>query len=237
MAGAVPMASACALCGLPADRGLPAGKVFGPGFSAYPDIERPDETHVCEPCAWALAGKPPNTLRLWSIVYRPDRPADPSNPKAKLDLGPHVQLTTRGDLRAAMALLLDPPEGVEWVVTIAVSGQKHVVPFARTNTGRRWTIRFEATDLAATSDELARCLHHAVELKRLGFSSEEITSGQPHIARLSKHMDAWRRHSGALAFFRAGHLLELALMALTKEHTDEIGDLADTAYAARARAA
>lgn len=219
-----PCAEECCVCGVWCDAGIPADNAFGTGFAGFDSFVSPTSTHVCVACSWAMAGKPPATLRLWSIVYRQDRPAAPSNAKA-MHLSDRIHLTAKNDLREVAELLLEPP-GSEWVCTVAESGQKHCLPFAVVNRGAPWTVRFEATDVTGDPAQFGACLFHAAALKQLGFFTSDILTGRPAIGRLALHMAAWRRHDEALRFYRRGQLLELALICLTKEHTHEIGQRA-----------
>lgn len=57
----------CVVCGAPHERTIRAKDALGKNYD-YASAVRPSLDTVCEPCAWALAGKPPHTLRLWSIA-------------------------------------------------------------------------------------------------------------------------------------------------------------------------
>jgi len=200
---------------------------FGANFTDHNMLRDFSSGFVCVPCAWVMSGRGTQGFRLWSVICRTDRELPPSHEKAD-KLGPHIQLTTRGDLSAAVELLLDPPDS-EWVVSIAISGQKHVVPYAWANRGSTWTVRMEGIDVVSDSVTFARVLFHAASLRSLGFTADEILSGVPSVHRITAEIfPLWTYHADALRRHRGGALLDLALVCITKERIDEYRDAAKT---------
>lgn len=220
----------CCVCAEPCEQGVSVRDQFGAHFIDHNMLRDFSSGFVCVPCSWVMAGRGSAGFRLWSVVCRTDRELAASHEKAD-KLGPHIQLTTRGDLAEAVSLLLDPPES-EWVLSVATSGQKHVLPYANTNRGRLWTVRMESVDVNADSDAFAHVLFHAASLRALGFTSEEILSGEPSVHRVSpESYPAWLKHSEAIRTARGGPLLDLALVCITKEKIDEFRDAAERALA------
>lgn len=56
----------CALCGGTG----PLHATIGSNFTDYRKLARIDGTRMCAACSWTFGGKPPYTLRMWSIVAR-----------------------------------------------------------------------------------------------------------------------------------------------------------------------
>lgn len=206
----------CAVCGEHADRTGPVKTALGKNFSDPYLLGRADSDRVCVACAWCCSGKPPATLRMWSLVVRPDAP--PSAEKAWLQV-PGLCLTSRGDPRPVSSTLLNPPAG-EWLVTVAISGQKHVVPFAHPNMGAGpWTVRMENTDVTSTPAEFATVIEAAAALRSAGHSTQAVLDLNPSMPtmRTIADVDHWRTWATVLAPYRRSPLLDLALWALTKE--------------------
>lgn len=177
--------------------------------------------HVCIPCSWAMTGKPPDTLRLWSIVYREDRALAQTNPKpARM---PPACLTSKADTRPIVETLLHPPaDGSPWFVAVAESGQIHVAPFAPVN--RRadaWGMRFERREIRSTPVEFATVLWHVAGLLCAGFARGDVQSLEPHPSKLARHgAETWRQHADPLRRYIDGGLLALAIFLCTKDFTD-----------------
>ena len=194
----------CNLCGQFGPLDHQACKVYGPNFTDQDQLKRPDAESMCDPCVRTLAGTPPNTLRMWSVVYRQDRSPGQSNPKARFDFGQNVQLTTKGDTLGIVDLLVDPPH-CDWCVSITTSGQIHHVPFA---TMRH--VRFERTTLTIQPLWFAETLLFAAELYRLGHSVTAITSGQYRHATVAQAPLQWMFYHDARTSVRGSLRLELA---------------------------
>lgn len=218
----------CCVCGEPCDEGVTVKDHFGANFTDHNMLRDFSSGFVCIPCAWVMSGRGTQGFRLWSVICRTDRELPPSHEKAD-KLGTHIQLTTRGDLSAAVELLLEPPES-EWVVTVSTSGQKHILPYAWTNRGRRWTVRLEGIDVVSDSDTFAHVLFHAASLRAFGFTAEEILSGKPSVHRITpESFPHWLKHTEALKTHRGGPILDLALICITKEKIDAYRDAAKEA--------
>jgi len=197
---------------------------FASGFGDYETLLHPESSAVCVPCAWSLGSKPPLTFRLWSLVHRSDREMGPSNPKCYLH-HPALHATAKNDVREIVSILLEPPpDGSPWFVTIAASGQKHTLPFARLNVSSPWrggwVVRFESEYIHSSRWEFARLLYHASALFILGCSREEIADGRPSVSTCARAgVSAMRPHIAHLANMRQSPVLRLVSFLLTpKEH-------------------
>lgn len=209
----------CALCG---NTG-PLHATIGNNFTDYRKLARIDGTRMCAACSWTFGGKPPYTLRMWSIVARFDQPAPPSQPGAYVT-GKHLHLTNRRDLRwVAETLACPPADGSPWLVAVAESGQKHAAPFTAVNHGaERWSIQLDGCDITSTPSEWRQVLARTVALRAAGFAADGIETGQPPVAALTgERLTAWRTHAPLLAPYRGTPLLHLANLMITKDTLDD----------------
>ena len=221
----------CALCG---ESGTLHGKL-GPNFTDYRRLTYVNGTRLCAACSWALGGKPPRTLRMWTVVARLDRPAEQlelGDKAVPYVTGDHLLLTNRRDMRPVAGCLADPPvDGSPWLVAVAESGQKHCAPFATINHGAgQWTTSLDGADIASTPDEwrmlLARSAalrgHRDASGKPAGFSAQAVETGQPSVVALQGDaLDVWRTHAPHLAAYVDTPLLHLAQLMITKETVDD----------------
>jgi hypothetical protein len=210
-------AGVCAVCGQPAIWTADVNRALGANFADRSLFRGPLSSRVCPACLWCCSGKPPATLRMWSIVAAPGVDLGPSHEKAFLRNTPGLLLTNRADPAPVARILGAPPPG-EWLVTIAVSGQKHVLPYASVNAGTgRWSVRMENTTVAATPETWREVHGHARALRRLGVPADDVRTGQPRYLKTRADYDAWRAHSVPLASYLGSPLLDLALWCITKK--------------------
>lgn len=208
----------CVMCGHEQDRTADARKAVGGNFTDQYLYRRSDSVRVCIACLWCCGGKPPATPRMWSVVAAPGVELPDHHPKCWLPPRPGLCFTNRASTRPVADTLLNPPE-TPWVVGVATSGQKHVIPYLRVNRGKTWTVRMENTDITSTSDEWLMVLIAAAALRSLKHSADAIREGRPDLARITTHTDwdAWEAHAEPLKPYVDSPLLELALWCLTKE--------------------
>lgn len=213
----------CYLCGAPALQPVPLVPGLAPTFGDHDRCQAPWSPVVCSACAWATAGRPPATLRLWSVAYRSDAAAPPSADGAPLQ-HPAVWCGNKADLSPALRLLLDPPETGTWFVALADSGQIHVVPFAPVNIGgaRTWAVLWERLRVDGDASKMRHLLWLAERLYLAGFSKEEILSGEPKLGKvLLRHQRLWREVGALLQRWRGGALLQLAVWLMRREPRDD----------------
>ena len=223
----VPATGACYWCSIPITgddaRACKVDDVITDTFTDQDQALMRSSPWLCPGCAWTMTGRPPDTLRLWSVLWRDDGWQRPDNHPAAKDLGPAIHLQNKADPSAFRAVLRDPPAG-RWLCSIADSGQIHTVPFAEVNHGAgRYSVRFERTTVW-TTPEVYRLIDDTVsELVAAGFSKDDIAAGTPSPYRLTAEtIPIWRSAMSRLAAYRGGHLLNLALFLFRKEKkTDE----------------
>lgn len=213
-------AATCAVCGEMSDRTADVNRALGANFTDR-SMFRGVGDRVCPACLWCCSGKPPATLRMWTIIAAPGVPS--SQPKAFLQDTPGLCLTSRADTTPVIDTLANPPDG-DWLVSVAVSGQKHVLPYAAVNRGSGpWTVRMEATNVTGDPDTWRRVVQAAATLRAAGHRDADILAGSPTIAacKTPDDLDWWAAHADTLRPYAGAPLLTLALWALTKGTTDD----------------
>lgn len=218
-----PGPAVCAMCGHTAQDTAPAAKALGGNFTDPACYNQPASTRICAPCAWCCAGRPPETIRGWSVIAAPGATLDASQPKAwaLVHDRPGLCVTNRANPMPVARILAGPPPG-PWAVTVAVSGQKHTLPYTRVNHGPGpWTVRMETTDVTADPAQFRTVLAHAARLRAAGHSAEHVRDTAPDMRAVKTRddLDRARTHLGALAAFARSPLLDLALWCLTKTTT------------------
>lgn len=209
----------CAVCARSVDRSAPVRQALGDNFTDRSLFRSPSD-RVCAACLWCCSGRPPASLRMWSIVAIPSQILPESNPKAWLQDIDGLYLGARGDTTGTLvdSVLSAPPDG-DWHVSIATSGQKHVAPYSDVQHGRgRWAIRMETVTVTGTPEEWAHIRGHALALRRLGVPAEDIQAGTPRHLHTADDLAAWRDHSTPLTPYLGSPLLSLALWSITKGH-------------------
>lgn len=229
---AEPADGQCYWCALPLvdGVGVPAAQVCGTGFSDHQDAQAPTMTHVCVPCTCVMSGRPPETYRMWSTVWREDwwrgDSAPEDHPKAHESLRARgLLLHNKADLTHHLETLLEPSGG-RWWVSLADTGQIHTLPYASLNRGAGpWVIRYERETIQSSPERFGQLLHHVATLYVAGFSRDDIESGQPSPARVGKlGVALWRAHDRIIQPHRGSALLGLAASFLRREGTDAIAE-------------
>lgn len=258
------LAAGCIACGVDHGRTLRAADALGKNYDLL-TAARPDLSTVCEPCAWALAGKPPNTLRMWSILTTSGTALPPHGPHlalasavAKLaeatadgsdtarvkaaeaavakaeaavarlpfPVWERAHLCNRGEQSAVVAALTDPPDDY-WACTVAVSGQKHLLPYAPVNApgAARILVRFETCDIETEPAGIAALIGACAALRLAGHGPDAIHAVTPTVPALTREgLAAWRAHSPVIAPHANSPLLGLALHLTTKETLSALAD-------------
>jgi hypothetical protein len=157
-------------------------------FTNHSAAKSPYSDKLCDRCYGAIAG---NEKQLWywnpnknawskvwgrglSRLYQCDKLLCPIIEGEREGLQIVKNLATREQIRC---WLLDPPQP-PFTIAIAVTGQKHVLPFAIEGLDReRFPVQFETESIGVTRSEFAKLLNKYQELMALGFSKSEITSG------------------------------------------------------------
>lgn len=106
----------CWVCGSRAQRGLERWRWSGANFTGQNKARCPPSDYVCEACIVVMAGKPPNTERMYSHFVEGS-----------------AWLRVNKGQKPAMREFLRRPKTEPWFAAIADSGQKHVIPWAPVN--------------------------------------------------------------------------------------------------------
>lgn len=194
--------------------------VISPSFTDQDQAHARSSPLLCVACAWSMTGRPPDTLRLWSIGYREDSVRWPPNHPSAPDFGQRIHAQNKADPSAFEAMLLAPPPG-RWVCSIANSGQIHTAPFAPVNEGaERWGVRFERSTIWTTTTEYRRLYTAVRTLMTAGFGKGEIAA-EPSPGRLVRlGIKIWRAGDTVLRRYRGGPLLDLVLFLTRRKDTD-----------------
>lgn len=203
----------CAICGRREQVTADFDNALGKNFSDRSLLDG-GTSRVCTACLWCCSGKPPATLRMWTIVAAEGTDCR-THEKAFLQNTPGLSLINRGNPQPLVDILSNPPGG-PWVASVALSGQKHVLPYARVNHGRTWVVRVEDTQVSATSDEWMAVHEAAVELRRMGIPADAVREGRPAFIKTADQLTLWRDIESRLAGWHRSPLLDLALWTITK---------------------
>lgn len=208
----------CAVCGGDCERrAVPAKKAFGSNFSAHDQLAAPWSGHVCRACVWVMHGRPPDTLRMWTVLYREDGGWVHGRPEKAPELGETVYTTNKADMREVLRLLADPP-ACRWGMAVAVSGQIHVAPFAPLCAGSRGCGAQVERERMEWSPADAVVLRDAVrELVEAGVPKVDIEAAQTTAQTLRRvGVDVWRDHEPLLTHWSRSVLLRTIVMATRK---------------------
>jgi len=230
----------CAVCGFASQIGITAKELFGANFTDQDLLAAPQAKFACSACAWVMAGTPPDTFRMWSVLwvegkqlthsdtylnYDADRIAE----VGRLKPSKNISVTNRGHNRAIVDTLTNPPNG-KWLLSITTSGQIHTLPFAKVNSGLRWSVRFERSTVSCTADVFCELLYHVSSLKILGLSDDSIMTGRPNPAFIKCDPRAWKHHAQHITRWTGSDLLALALWCNTKDNYDTTRESARRSY-------
>lgn len=211
----------CYICGHQCDEEHVSTKLIcGPNYTNHASARIPWSPCVCVPCAWVMSGRPPDTLRMWSVVYRDDGRVYPSDPKApEID---NTHLASRSETMGLLDTLLSPPDKGKWFVAITTSGKIHTLPFTPVNNGQdTWSVRFERETITSSITEIAHVIRHTTELLSVGYSRGEVERLDPHPAKVAKHgISHWKKHAGFLRPYVTSNLLRLVTFLSRKETYD-----------------
>lgn len=212
----------CAITGEYCDVTADATRALGKNFTDH-SLWRAHTGRVGPAALWCCSGKGKTSPRTWSWVCAPGEDLPDSSEKAPYRAA-GLCLTNRGNTHPIIDTLADPPAG-EWVVCIAVSGQKHVLPYATTNHGPgQWTVRMEDTTISATPDQWQEVFGLCLGLRRLGIPADAIQQGRPAYIKTTEGLAEWRRLATRLDPYRTSPLVQLALWCITKPILEDTND-------------
>ncbi|MSS84504.1 hypothetical protein FYJ24_06945 [Actinomycetaceae bacterium WB03_NA08] len=211
----------CCVCGETENNTAPAKKVLGENFTDRGMFTREDSDRACWACVAICSGKPPRSFRQWTVIATPGRELPPSQEKAAAWIGQHngLCLTSKKDTTPVIDTLWDPPAG-QWLVSVADSGQKHVLPYATVCEGNSGVIRFETINVPYRCDDWRQVFTATLGLRRLGIPSDAILTGTPKYLKTREMLTQWQKLDGELAAWHRSPLLRLALWTITKGITE-----------------
>lgn len=211
--GCVAAEGRCYLCGGTVLRGVKVEAWMGGNFTDQARAACPPASHVCEACVYI-------TSRVSPVLGRP--------PKEGKEFGGNFRNYShmgdeRGYLNAskgekgAIRDFLARDHGGVWFASIADSGQKHVLPFARLNGPGRAGVALLDDMLVSVPNEMS-LVADMTRLLTAGATKETIESG-------SYNDGAWRRCEDAIRDFERRRSAERGsgwfLLALWLAQRDE----------------
>lgn len=217
-----PQPARCVITGEREEMTAPAEKALGTNFVDQ-SLWACHSGRVGQAALWCCSGKGKDSPRMWAWLCAPGEDIGESVDKAPYR-GLGLCLTNRSHTRPVINLLTNPPEG-EWVCTIPQSGQKHVLPYARTNHGYgTWHVRMEDTTITSTPLAFKLVLLHVIALRRLGCSAEQIKDGLPPLKLDADRLAEWVRLKKPLDPYHAAPIIDLALWCATKPILEDTHD-------------
>lgn len=153
----------CWICGVLATRGQPRTAWAGANFVGQNKARCVESMLVCEACVYVMAGRPPDTARMWTHLVEGDT---------------HRRENKGG--KPAIRAFLRAPHAAPWAAAIADSGQKHVIPWTPINVGGQagGAVLFEESRVELPCDDDGwRLLDELTELLTGGATKEEILRG------------------------------------------------------------
>lgn len=177
--------SFCWVCAGTTTRGVLVERWMGSNFVGQNRVRMPSAQHVCEACVHVMAGRPPDTARMYSWLVD--------------DRG--VLRLNKGDKPRMREWLRSPKQG-PWFAAIADSGKKHVIPWAPVNPAgtRLARVMFEEMEVTIPSDEAHGwgLVDSAANLLTAGATKAEISSGVYGVG-------AWARCEHEIRAFETEH--------------------------------
>ena len=155
--------SACWVCGGASTRGMDRVRWMGSNYTSQNRAMMPASQLVCEACVTVMAGRPPNTERMWSHL---------------VEGADHVRLN-KGS-KPVMREFIRRAHNAAWFAAIADTGQKHIVPWCVVNAAnqRGGVVLFEETLVELPRDDAGWSLIDAIaDILTAGATKEEITTG------------------------------------------------------------
>jgi hypothetical protein len=171
----------CWVCGGQSMRGIVREKWMGANFTGQNRVRCIESRHVCEACVSVMAGRPPDTERMWTHLVEGDK---------------HVRVN-KGD-KPEMRAFLRRGHSKPWFAAIADSGKKHVIPWAPINPPSfksGGAVMFE--DMLVQVPPTFELVDAMSELLTLGATKEEIERGD--------FANAWQRCAPELRAFEERH--------------------------------
>lgn len=208
----------CYWCGMPLrDLACKTRDVCSASFTDHDVAVVPTSAFVCPSCTWCMTGRPPDTLRLWTVTFAPGIPCPANHPKAQ-DLGAEIHLQNKKNPTHTVRVLREPPAG-DWVCSVADTGKIHVVPFALVNRGQGpWIVRFERENVRSDPTTFSNLHENVVALLDAGISKRSIKDGDMTVRqwRCPECRRAWQSRYPAVKRYLGRPILRLVVFLARK---------------------
>jgi hypothetical protein len=170
---------------------------MGASFTGQNRVRCPDSDRVCEACVFVMAGKPPDTLRMYTHLVDGDT-------------WRQVNKGQKPEIRD----FLRKPHASTWFAGIADSGQKHIVPWCPLNApGQRGgSVLFEEQIVTLPSTNAGwQIVDDLTALLTAGATKEETITGQYGSRAWSLCADTLRAFEARHGGLRGGAWFDLAV--------------------------
>jgi hypothetical protein len=186
----------CWVCGSTATRGQQRWKWSGANFTGQNKARCPPSDYVCESCIVVMAGKPPNTERMYSHFVE----------------GESWLRVNKGQ-KPAMREFLRREKRAPWFASIADSGQKHIVPWSPVNApGIRGFVLFEEALIELPDEPGWSLVDDIAQMLTDGATKDEILPGAWTARAYSLlGLERVERFEEAYGSMRGGPWFELAV--------------------------
>ena len=154
----------CWVCGGSSTRGQKRWEWSGANYTGQNKARCPESDYACEACVVVMAGRPPDTERMWSHLVEGDS---------------HVRVN-KGQ-KPAMREFLRREHRAPWFAAIADSGQKHIAPWCVINVPNQpgGYVLFEETLVELPRDDAGWALIDEITSALTdGLTKEEISRGE-----------------------------------------------------------
>jgi hypothetical protein len=192
----------CWLCGgETSNQGRLAKDVIRKTFTNTPYARAIESESLCTGCGWILAQR---FIRNWSLLVVDD-------------------ILEHPDRKRIREILIEPPRTYPWMLSIAVSGQKHIsFPGKTVRSPRNIWVLFEQIPIQISETGIGHILAPVEELYNAGFTKAEILSGQYRQDRIrAEGLSWWHEKESQIASLRGSQMLELAIFVA--QQTEEKG--------------
>lgn len=177
-------------------------------FTNTPYARATESKSLCTGCGWILAQR---HIRNWSLLV----------------VDGLFEHPTRQRIRE---VLLAPPNTYPWLLSIAVSGQKHIsFPGYVNMSSRELRVFMEDMQLPIPAEGIGELLEPVEELYTGGFTKDEIQTGRYQQNRIMRFgLGRWRELEDQIAPYRGARLLNLAVWVAEKREGDDLSSTDST---------
>lgn len=192
----------CWLCGGETHgQGRMSKDVIRKTFTNTPFARAIESESLCTGCGWILAQR---HIRNWSLLVVDGRLEHPTRDRTR-------------------EVLLDPPKTYPWLLSIAVSGQKHIsFPGRVVFSPRNIWVLLEQIPIQLPASGIGHVLAPVEELLTAGFTKTEVQTGVYRQDRIrTAGLAWWKEREKRIAAMRGSQMFELAVYVAQVQEREE----------------